>query len=96
MKASETLIVSTAECERAFSAMNDILSDNRNLLKVERLSSLLFVKIVGPPLTKFNPLPYVKSWIKSGRRSADDLACRKRSKECHGGDYAHLTKYFDC
>jgi hypothetical protein len=94
LKASETLIVSTAECERAFSAMNDILSDNRNRLKIERLSTLLFVKILGPPLVKFKPLPYVKSWIKAGRRSADDLSCRKRVKEYHD-DYAHLTTYFE-
>ena len=67
------------------------LSDNGKKLKIERLSSLLFVKIIGQPLTKFKPLSYVKSWIKSGR-SADDLAQRKRTKECHD-DYAYLTEY---
>ena len=50
IRSSETLIVSTAECERAFSSMNKILTDTRNQLKVARVSALRFAKIVGPPL----------------------------------------------
>ena len=95
LKASDTLIVSTAECERAFSTMNDILTDNRNKLKIERLSALLFVKIIGPPQRQFNPLPYVKSWIKLGRRSANDMQCRKRNIENYENDYGHLSLYFE-
>ena len=36
IRSSEILIVSTAECERAFSSMNKLLTDTRNKLKVAR------------------------------------------------------------
>ena len=75
IRSSETLIVSTAECERAFSSMNKILADTRNKLKVARVSALMFAKIVGPPLSAFKPMPYVRSWILSGRRCADNVSC---------------------
>ncbi|KAJ4938997.1 hypothetical protein JOQ06_028460, partial [Pogonophryne albipinna] len=40
LKAVRTIAVSTSECERAFSCMNDILTAKRNALSVSRLSSL--------------------------------------------------------
>jgi hypothetical protein len=68
--AVETYVVSTAECERSFSVMNDTLTPIRNNLSVKHLSALVFIKCVGPPLSKFQPKNYVASWIKKGRRSA--------------------------
>ncbi|RXM99424.1 hypothetical protein EOD39_11558 [Acipenser ruthenus] len=38
----KTLIISTAECERSFSAMNDILTNIRNSLSLENTSKLIF------------------------------------------------------
>lgn len=76
--ALSTIPVCTAECERGFSQMNLIISPTRNSLLVKTTSCLLFGKLVGPPLARFDPLPYVKSWIAAGRHSADDvnsLAC---------------------
>lgn len=70
--ALNTVPVCTAECERGFSQMNLIISPTRNCLSVETVSSLLFGKLVGPPLAKFIPLPYVKSWLSAGKHSADD------------------------
>ena len=91
IRSSETLIVSTAECERAFSSMNKILTDTRNKLKVARVSALMFAKIVGPPLSAFKPMPYVRSWILSGRRCADNVSCKRRSKSTNEQtDYTHL------
>jgi len=53
--------VSTAECERGFSAMNLLLTSRRSSMHVTTLSSLLFLKMVGPaPLEQFQPLQYVK------------------------------------
>ncbi len=40
--------VSTAECERAFSAMNRIKVDLRNRLKTTTLNSLMRISIEGP------------------------------------------------
>ena len=41
---------STAECERGFSHMNIIVSDTRSKLLVSHVSSLMFIKLHGPPL----------------------------------------------
>lgn len=75
LKAVRTIAVSTSECERAFSCMNDILTAKRNALSVSRLSSLVFIKCNGPSLGQFNPEQYVRSWLAKGRRSADERAC---------------------
>lgn len=49
-----TLVVSTAECERLFSAMNIVHNDIRNTLEVSRVSDILWIKCVGPLLCEFN------------------------------------------
>jgi hypothetical protein len=49
----------------------------RNSLFVERAGRLIFLKSVEPPLGKFNPEPYVQSWLRSGMRSAEETGCRK-------------------
>ena len=78
--AVDTYVVSTAECERSFSVMNDILTPTRNSLTIDYLSKLVFVKCaVGPPLSKFQPSDYVTSWIKKGHRSADETNYPARS-----------------
>ena len=55
--AIHTLLVSTAECERGFSKMNLICTPLRSCIRVEHMSSILFISIVGPPLREWNPLP---------------------------------------
>ena len=47
--------------------MNLLLTSARNSLYITTLSSLLFLKMVGPPLQHFQPLKYVKSWLAKGR-----------------------------
>lgn len=92
--AADVIIVSTAECERCFSVMNDTLTAERNSLAVHRLSALMFVKMVGPEITKFNPSPYVTKWLKSGRRSADTTNSVKRQKNTTT-DFDHLVDIFN-
>jgi hypothetical protein len=78
LRACDTLACSSAECERGFSLLNLILTPLRNQLLIENVASLMFVNLNGPPLKMWNPLPYVKSWVTSGHRSASD----KRAKVC--------------
>ena len=33
----------------------------------------MFLKLVGPPLHQFQPLPYVKSWLAKGHHAATDI-----------------------
>jgi len=83
--------VCTAECERGFSHMNLIATHTRNGLKIETISALLFVKLVGPPLLNFQPLSYVKSWLAGGHRDADDTKSRTRKmKDDHSSNYVQL------
>ena len=73
--AINTLIVSTAECERSFSSMNIILSSLRNSLLVKTVSSLMFISLVGPPITHFDPKAYVIKWFGKGHRDANFRIC---------------------
>jgi len=61
--ALKTIPVCTTECERGFSQMNLIISRTRNSMLVSTASCLMFGKLVGPSLARFDPLPYVRSWI---------------------------------
>lgn len=66
--AGKTFLPSSAECERGFSALNDIDCKTRNRLREQSLSALLFLDVNGPPLEYFNPKPFVRSWLKAGHR----------------------------
>src|SRR5699024_9317327 len=54
---------SSAEVERGFSMMKNILDDKRNKLQISNLSSLMTIKYIGPEIEDFNPMPYVEEWI---------------------------------
>jgi len=73
---TRTLPCSTAECERAFSSMNVIISPSRNSLLIGNVSSLLFIKINGPPINKFVPSRYVQKWLRSHVSAMDKRARR--------------------
>jgi len=66
--AAETFPGSTAECERGFSTMNETACDKRNRLHVESRSDSMFVKLNGVPSEKFDPYPFVRSWLDAGNR----------------------------
>jgi len=55
-----TLPVTSPDAERVFSSMNVICSLLRNRLGIDRLSHLLFISLVGPPLKDFSAIPFVK------------------------------------
>src|ERR1043165_5863459 len=73
-----TVPVSTAACERGFSKMNLICTSLRSQLSTEHISSLMFISINGPPLAVWQPLPYVQSWLISGKRGASSTSCSER------------------
>jgi len=81
MTAINSIAISSSECERTFSSMNVIVSPIRSALTSSHLSSLIFIHCVGPPLEKFDPKSFVKSWIMRGKRSATETNCLKRAKK---------------
>ncbi|CAL9689881.1 unnamed protein product [Knipowitschia caucasica] len=81
LTAVSTLPVSTAECERGFSAMNRALTDERNRMQICTLNALLFLSINGPDITSFPAHVYAEMWIKNeGRHAANDQPTGKPKK----------------
>eukprot|EP00102_Acyrthosiphon_pisum_P010394 XP_008178697.1 PREDICTED: E3 SUMO-protein ligase KIAA1586-like [Acyrthosiphon pisum] len=78
LTAIKTVAISSSECERAFSSMNNIVTTKRNALNPTSISSLMLINCVGPPVHMFVPEPYVVSWIQKGKRCADEVNCPKR------------------
>lgn len=76
IRALKTIPCSSAECERGFSVMNNIVTDTRSNLILENVSHLMFINVNGPPLSLFNPREYVKKWLLH-HRSATDTQSRK-------------------
>ena len=68
---------SFAECECDFSLMNLIITDLRSSLTVNHVSSLMFIKINGPPIRQFEPTKYVKKWLIL-HHLAENIKCKKR------------------
>ncbi|KAG7482938.1 E3 SUMO-protein ligase [Solea senegalensis] len=79
--AVNSIPIASAECERRFSQMNLICTPKHASLLTSTISTLLFLNLVGPPLAKFNPVPYVGSWVAKGHRTATDTRSKTRKKE---------------
>lgn len=96
VSAIEAIAVSTAECERGFSCMNLTLSDTRNSLAISTVSSLMFLKLVAPPLHQFQPLSYVKSWLAKGHHAATDVNSSTHQQDnTSGGEMFAVWKLFE-
>lgn len=58
------IAISSSECERAFSSINNLVTTKRNALSPTHILSLMFIYCVGPPVKTCNPDSYVLSWIR--------------------------------
>ncbi|KAL8582332.1 hypothetical protein ACOMHN_037089 [Nucella lapillus] len=63
-----SLPISSANCERAFSAQKRIKSSTRSSLSTTRLSDLIVISTEGPELERFDPASAMKKWNASGKR----------------------------
>jgi hypothetical protein len=52
--AVNTLIISTTECERSFSAINTTIYCVRSSMLLKTAPVLMFISLVGPPISEFN------------------------------------------
>ena len=66
---AQTYSISSADAERGFSAMNRIVTDERNNLMIKNISNLMIISTVKMPIDKFNPASYVKIWLRSHQQS---------------------------
>jgi len=60
--------------------MNEIVSPKKNSLGSVHISSLVFINCVGAPIDKINTTKWIESWLKKGKRTADEENCPKRIK----------------
>lgn len=88
--AIKTIAVSSSECERSFSSMNEIVSPKRNVLNCNHISSLIFINCIGPPIDKINTTKWIESWINKGNRLADEVNCPKRINIYKNNSYHSL------
>jgi len=95
LDAINTVAISSSECERVFSSMNNIDTSKRNALSTTNMSSLLYIHCIGPPVNLFEPNCYVASWIRSGNRSADEVCCPKRNVNDEEHTYQNMWSLFN-
>ena len=94
MTCVESISISSAECERCFSAMNNILTPLRNSTSIQHISNLLLVKVNGPPLHRWNPIPYATSWLRKHRSAVDPASrqCASNIGACNAVQKEELWK----
>ncbi|CAM5076622.1 unnamed protein product [Natator depressus] len=86
-----TIAITSAEAERAFSLMNIICSDKRANLTITHISSFMTINLLGKPLNSWNPIPYVKAWMRR-HRSALDTRVRVSNTKDYGEDQEAIWK----
>lgn len=65
--------------------MNTIINDAKNRLTIDHTSSLIFLKLVGPPLSSFKPEKRLRS-----HRTATDTRARVAVSDCYSGIWGEL------
>ncbi|XP_074049524.1 zinc finger protein 862 isoform X2 [Macrotis lagotis] len=69
--------ISTSCCERGFSAMNRIKTDERTKLSNEVINMLMMTAVNGVAVTEYDPQPAIQHWYltSSGRRFSHVYTC---------------------
>ncbi|CAM4616608.1 unnamed protein product [Lepidochelys olivacea] len=86
-----TIAISSAEAERAFPLMNIIYSNKRANLTITHISSFMTINLLGKPLSSWNPIPYVKAWMRSHRSTLDTRVHVSNTKD-YGEDQEAIWK----
>ena len=94
MVAIDTLSPSNAECERWFSPMNNIITANRNAITTNNAEKQLFASAVEPPCEKWNPEPYVRTWLGKGQRAAHSTSGMAQQRLKKDNHYEPLLNIF--
>ena len=89
----KSLAVSSADCERGLSEMNITVTSLRSQVKIQKVSALMFVSLIGPPVDQRNPQKYVKKWVLT-RRAAEHTACPQRKPGQIKSQYQPIWEIF--
>ena len=58
-----TIPATSTDCERGFTHMKLVKSDRRSLMTEDTLTNCLTIKLEGPPLEQFDPVPAIDHWF---------------------------------
>ncbi|XP_067122016.1 E3 SUMO-protein ligase KIAA1586-like, partial [Centruroides vittatus] len=72
------IAVNSAETERGFSTMNDIMDVKRNSLLIHTTSHLMTINLMGRSLEDFDATPHVKYWLRKGHHLASDKSVKAK------------------
>ena len=86
-------IVASADAERGFSLMNEIMTDDRNRLLILNLSNLMFVSSISMPVNKFDAKKYVRRWL-SCHQPAESTRNSGRKSSKRKNPYENLFYLF--
>lgn len=74
--------------------MNNIITHLRASLLISNVSSLMFIKSIGPPIEVFNPEMYVRPWLEDHRSADDNQSRLRRNDLTKSGSRQHLWNIF--
>ena len=85
--------VSTSCCERGFSAMNRIRTEERTKLSNEVINMLMMTAVNGVAVTEYDPQPAIQHWYltSSGRRFSHVYTCAPVPPRSHASKYAQQS-----
>jgi hypothetical protein len=75
--------------------MNTTISCVESLMLLKTVAALMFISLVGPPISEFNPENYVKEWLKKSHRHADYTSCpAPAERSCKISNSENIWKIF--
>lgn len=82
--------ISASCCERGFSAMNRIRTDERTKLSNEVINMLMMTAVNGVAVTEYDPQPAIQHWYltSSGRRFSHVCTCAPGLPRSHASKHA--------
>ena len=74
-----SLPVGSVDAERGFSILKNTL-DHRKSLTPDHLQAILFIRINGPPVDKFDSASYTRHWLDTGHMRSDDKSWKTKGR----------------
>ena len=87
LKIISTFSVSTAECKRGFSALNDICTRECNRICIITCNAVWFINVNGPPLLRVE----FDKYLHNGLKNTIQLRLKIEEIDCHNDCYQNIS-----
>ena len=71
--------VGTSDIKRGFSVLNHFLTKRRSVLSTTHIEDITRIRVNGPSISTFNPVPYALHWLAASHTEADDERATRNS-----------------